>query len=339
MLNDLVYEAIESKIVLHSEIVVCLFEHCNMECIFCPQKHDNIVGASREEILSKVDSITKYINSNKRSTHFKVHTMGGELFQDKWINEGFLEIYSEFISAVNNNIDEGKEVEFNFITNLVFNNAPAVLNFLTQNNLVISVSYDSKGRFNAQQFETFKKNVDLFKDKIRVISCVGTKQNMEAVIAGDEYFGYLYSLFPCDWDSFLPSVPVSEKLMPSETELLNFYKHLVDNYPDCINISYFTDDSVSNKMSCTRGNSFTVMADGSNPKGCSGSVLLSNPTSNDLFSGAIVEKFINTYNCFECEFYKKCPFTCFIKNDYSKIKRDLGECVFKETFKYVRDKN
>lgn len=339
MLNDDIYKAIDNKIIIHSEIVVCLFEHCNLECVFCPQKHDNIVGASRKEILSKVDSIVNYINSNKRSTHFKIHTMGGELFQDQWIEKGFLEIYADFIKEINSRINEGKEAEFNFITNLVFNNTELVMKFLEENDLMFSVSYDAKGRFTATQFEIFKRNIELFKDKIRMISCVGTKQNMEAVINGDEYFSHLYSMFPCDWDSFLPSVPVSEKLMPSETDLLRFYKFLVDNYPQCINISYFTEDAISNKMSCTRGNSHTIMPDGSTPKGCSGSVLLSSPMSNDLFSGAIVEKFINTYNCFQCEFYKKCPFTCFIKNDYSKIKRDLGECVFKETFKYVRDKS
>jgi hypothetical protein len=338
MLRDDIYKAIDNKVILHSEVVVCLFEHCNMECVFCPQNHASIVGASREEILSKVDLIVNYINSNKRSTHFKIHTMGGELFQDRWISKGFLDIYSEFIEQIKSRINSDKDVEFNFITNLVFDQTDEVMSFIEKNDLMLSVSYDVKGRFNSAQYESFKRNIELFKHKIRMVSCVGTKQNMEAIIDGDEYFSYLYSLFPCDWDSFLPSVSISEKLMPSETDLLKFYKFLVDNYPDCINISYFTGAAISNRMSCTRGNSFTVMPDGSRPKGCSGSVLLTSPSSNDLFSGAIVEKFINTYNCFQCEFYKKCPFTCFIKNDYSKIKRDLGECVFKETFKYVTDK-
>ena len=89
----------------------------------------------------------------------------------------------------------------------------------------------------------------------------------------------------------------------------------------------------------TAGISYTVLPTGPVPMGCSGSIFLKDPSSNDLFSGVIVEKFITRYNCFECEFFKKCPFTCFIKNDYSKIKRDLGECVFKETFKYVKSKS
>ena len=127
--------------------------------------------------------------------------------------------------------------------------------------------------------------------------------------------------------------------MPKESDLLKFYKHLVDNYPSCLNISYFTEDSRENKMSCTRGNSYTVMYDGTNPVGCSGSVLLRDSSTKNLGSTIIIQKFFDQYNCFECEYFKKCPFTCFIKNDYNKIVRDVGECVFKETFKYVEIKN
>ena len=338
MVSDEIYRAIDNKVILHSEIVVCLFEHCNLACVFCPQKHDSIIGASRDEILSKVDGIVNWINSNKRSTHFKIHIMGGELFQDVWIEKGFLDIYQEFIDNIKAKAAPGKEVVPNFVTNLLVDNTESLLRFIKDNNLKISVSYDPRGRFNSTQVELFKHNIEVFKSHIEMISCVMTKQSMRAIIEGDEYFDYLYSHFTVDWDSFLPSVTISDSLMPKESELLTFYKHLIDHYPDCLNIRYFTEQSHHNRMSCTRGNSYTVMPDGSSPKGCSGSVLLTSPKSNDLFSGQIVENFFKTYNCFECEFYKKCPFTCFIKNDYSKIVRDVNECVFKESFRYVESK-
>lgn len=333
-----IYNVIDQKVIDYAEIVICLFEHCNLSCVFCPQNHDSIVGASCEEILSKVDSVVNWINSNKRSTHFKIHTMGGELFQDRWIDQGFLEHYKKFMDDIRSKVSANKHIDPNFITNLLFDNTDAVTSFLEENDYYISVSYDPKGRFNSVQFDQFKRNVELFSDRIRMISCVATRQNMKAVIDGDPYFDYLYNKFPCDWDSFLPSVVISEALMPKESELLAFNKYLIDNYPDCLNVSYFTEYSTQNRMSCTRGNSFTILPDGSFPKGCSGSVLLTSPSSNDLSSGAIVEKFLHKYNCFECEFYKRCPFTCFIKNDYSKIVRDVNECVFKESFRYVESK-
>jgi hypothetical protein len=289
--------------------------------------------------MKKADLIIDYINNNKRSTDFKIHVMGGELFQDRWIENGFLDIYSDFISLIRSKVIKTKFPDFNFITNLVFEKTEEVYSFLEKNSLLLSISYDSKGRFNPDQFIVFQKNVERFKDKIRMVSCVATSQNIRALISGnDKYFSYLYNHFPCDWDSLIPAVKGAQHMMPSETLLLEFYKHLVDHYPECINISYFTGEEFHNRMSCTRGNSFTILPDNTSPKGCSGVLYLKDPSSNDLFSGSIVEKFLQNYNCFECEFFKKCPFTCFIKNDYSKIERDLGECVFKETFKYVESK-
>jgi hypothetical protein len=306
--------------------------------VFCPQDHNNTQGASEKEILSKIPGIVEWINNNKRSTHFKIHTMGGELFQDQWIGLGFLDVYQKFMDDIRANVPNNKHVEPNFITNLLFEDTDSVLAFLEKNDYTISVSYDPRGRFNTAQFEQFKRNVEIFSDRIRMISCVATRQSMKAIIDGDPYFDYLYNKFPCDWDSFLPSVEISEFLMPKESDLLAFNKYLIDNYPQCLNVSYFTEYSAQNRMSCTRGNSFTILPNGSFPKGCSGSVLLTSPSSNDLASGAIVEKFLHKYNCFECEFYKRCPFTCFIKNDYSKIVRDVNECVFKESFRYVESK-
>lgn len=332
-----IYSVIENKVIDHAEVIVCLFEHCNLSCVFCPQDHDSMIGASKEKILGKSANIVKWINNNTRSTDVRLHVMGGELFQDVWINENFLDVYQELIDTITKEVDPNKNLIFNFVTNLVFDETEKVLKFLNNNNLKISVSYDSKGRFNKSQLRTFKRNVEIFKDKIQMISLVSTLQNMQAVINGDEYFDYLYNTFPCDWDSFLPSVESSEHMMPKESDLLKFYKHLVDHYPNCTNVEHFTTDEHQKKMTCTRGNNFTILHDDSIPKGCSGTVLLKDKSTKDLASDQIVIQFFKTYNCFECEYFKKCPFTCFIKSDYNKLQRDVGECVFKLTFDHVNN--
>jgi hypothetical protein len=333
------YKLIDSKVIDYAEIIVCLFDHCNMTCVFCPQEHDSKLGASRDEIMSKVPSIVNWINENSRSTYFKLHLMGGELFQDEWVDAGFLDHYQDFIDAIRNAVPADKHLVPNFVTNLVFERTDAVKAFLDKNSLKVSSSYDPKGRFNGSQFAVFKRNVEIFKPNVEMFSIVLTRQNMRAVINGDEYFDYLYQNFTTDWDSLIPAIEgVSETLMPKESEMLEFYKHLVDHYPKCLNITYFTEPSYNNKMSCTRGNNFTVMRDGSIPNGCSGAVLIREGASKDTWSPIIVQKFFDQYNCFECEYFKTCSFTCFIKNDYKKIVRDVGECVFKETYKYVDSK-
>jgi len=330
------YELIDSKVIDYAEIVVILFENCNLECVFCPQNHNSNLGTSEKEIISKTTKIIEWIKKNNRSNYFKIHIMGGELFQDKFIESNFLNYYQNFIDVIKKEITD-KNLVFNFVTNLVFKKNEPVINFLKTNNLKFSVSYDSNGRFKKNEFEIFKQNIEIFKDYIEMISLVATKQNIKNLINGDNYYDYLYENFICHWDSFLPSVEISEKLMPSERELLEFYKVLVDKYPKTLNAEYFLNGE-NNKMSCTRGNSFTILHDNTIPNGCSGSIFLKNGETKNLGSEQIVINFLNSYDCFSCEYYKNCSFTCFIQNDYKKIKRDLGKCVFKEVYKYVDNK-
>jgi hypothetical protein len=337
------YKVIDKKVIDWSEIVLCLFEHCNLLCAFCPQDHSSILGASEEEILNKVSTITRYIERNNRSKHFIINTMGGELLQDTWTDKGFLNIYSKFIKQVREKVSSDKTIVFNFVTNLVFDRTDLILDFVKKNNIVLSVSYDIIGRFNATTLEIFKKNIDIFKPYIKTISCVLTKQNIEKIIEGDEYFDYLYENFKTIYfDSLLPSVTRKTNIfmMPAESETFKFYKLCVDKYPKILNIEPFLNGKTNNKMTCTKGNSLTIMPDGSIPKGCSGAVLLKDATQNteDLGGTKIIENFMKKYNCFECEFFQRCPFTCFIKQDFKFIEHDMKECVFKETFRYADSK-
>lgn len=324
-----IYDLIDNKIVGHGEAVVCLFEHCNLSCVFCPQDHDSIIGASHKDIMAKAPLVREWMK--KKNQQYKIHIMGGELFQDRWIYKGFIDTYQEFIDYLT--INDG--VYINFVTNLVFEESEIVLNFLKKNNLKISVSYDPSGRFNKHAFEIFKKNLDVFKDHIEMISIVATKQTIDKIIKGDKMFEYLYAKYKCDFDQFLPSNENARSLMPSEKEMYEFYKTLVAKYPECLNIEHFVNQKPANKMICTRGNSFTIMPDNSIPEGCSGSIFLTDAQTKELGGTQIVENFFEKYNCFECEYFQRCPFTCFIKQDYKYIDYNMDECVFKATFRYA----
>jgi len=331
------YDVIDGKVVDYAEVVCCLFEHCNLQCAFCPQDHNSIVGANETDILAKSKKIADWINKNTRSKDFSIHIMGGELFSDKWIDEGFLEIYEKFKDDIASRvIDKDKNIIYNFVSNLVFTKRTEVLYFLSKNDLKLSISYDPHGRFNPAQLEIFKENLEIFRDYIRMVSVVQTKQNIKKIIAGDKTFELLYSRYLVDFDHLLPSTgkKIDLFLMPKESEVLEFYKFLIDNFPKCHNIDHFTNGKSNNKMTCTRGNSFTIMPDGSVPFGCSGSVLLKQYNTPDLGGTKILENFVNKYDCFQCEFFQRCPMTCFIKSDFKHIEEDLDECVFKLAFRY-----
>lgn len=328
-----IYDLIDTKVVRYGEIVVCLFEHCNLKCAFCPQDHNSILGASYDEIMEKVSPIVNWINNNPRQQAYKIHLMGGELFQDRWIDQGFLKHYEDLISLID--IQTKSDIHFNFITNLVFENRKPVMDFLDRNDLKVSISYDPAGRFSKSDLEIFTRNIIYFQDHIEMVSIVATKQNIDRIIAGDQLFEDLYTNYTCDFDHFLPSVATSRILMPSEKELFEFYKVLVNKYPRCLNIDHFVNDKPANKMICTRGNSLTIMPDGAKPQGCSGSVFLKDAQTEELGGPQIVENFLGKYNCFECEYFQRCPLSCFIKEDYKHIEQDMDECVFKATFRYA----
>ena len=330
------YQIVHNKIVDYSEIVICLFDNCNFNCAFCPQEHDSVFGMSRFEILDKVSPIVHWINSTSTSQFIKLHIMGGELFQDKLIKNNYLKIYEEFINSILNKVDPDKDLCFNFITNLGFENIEPVKEFLLKNQLKFSISYDPVARFSSKHKEIFEKNIESFKDLITMVSLTLTKQNINKILQGDPLFDRLYESFLCDFDQYLPATQQAMAYIPLDSEKLKFYKYLLDNYPNCINLDHFTDEKPEQKMRCTRGNSFTILPDGSSPKHCSGSIFLHGGDQGVLETNQVVVDYLSKENCLTCEFYQRCPLTCFVSDSYKANKNDIGTCVYKEVFKYVQ---
>ena len=336
MLDDTdFYKMIQKKVVDHAEAVVLLFEDCNLSCLFCPQNHNSKQGASREEIMEKVPGLVEFINKTPSDTVY-LHIMGGELFQDKLIARGFLDYYGEFIDKIRTTAPQSKKLVFNFVTNLVMDNIDAVIEFCDTHELKMSVSYDSNGRFNKAQLAQYKHNIEKFEKYVELISLVMTKQNIHTLLNGrDTYVDHLYARHICSWDKMLPSTGFNEHLMPAESELLAFYKLLADKYPKCTNMDSFMSSEPST-MTCTRGNSYTVLPDSSIPKGCSGTVLINEAKApKELGTTIIIQKYMSEKNCFQCDYYSRCSFSCFINNEYKNMVRDIDGCVFKEVFKYV----
>lgn len=332
------YKIIESKVIDHSEVVVNFFDYCNMSCSFCTQDHNDKQGTSREEILSKTEIILDYIEQNTKTKVFFLHLMGGELFQDDLIENNILDHFSEFIEIIDSKKKPDIEIHYNFITNLVFSKTNEVLDFIKKHNLEIAISYDPTGRFNKEQFKKFKENIEIFKPYIKLFSCVMTIKSIEKVMKGDVYFDYLYNLFDCHWDHLLVADENIAVMLPTEQQLVDFYIHLVNDYPKVINVRQFLEKNKTQKMSCTRGNSLTIFSDNSIPTGCSGSVVLKDAKTLANHTSQIVHNFLNENMCLTCEYFSRCNFTCFVHNDYKNLVKDATGCPYKVVFDYVENK-
>lgn len=347
---DLIFEK-RSKV---CEVAAILFEYCNFSCEFCPQNHEDIVGMSYEEIVSKADPMINYINTNKYAAAFVVRFMGGELFADEVVSKPrILEAYRHLAEKIRKESHlENRPLRFMWISNFSMKSGRQdVLDFIEsqkQDSMFI-VSYDPKGRFNKSQKETFKENIEIFKKHIISVTTVMTKQNIEVLMAGDEYYDYLYDNFECALDKYVTRNAYADFSIPKESLVLEFYKLLVDKYPEIEFIDPFVkkpEIGSTNPALCSRGNGFAL--DPTNEvvfEGCVGThylkkkniPVIANQTKKEFLDKSI-EHFLEKYNCHACEYYQRCPMTCFTSLKAGSIIEDLDTCINKLLFKYVDSK-
>lgn len=330
-----------SKVPDYAEIEIFFFEHCNLKCVHCFQDHDATVGMNEQSILSKVSLIEDFFKKTPKKA-VTLNIMGGELFQDHLLDE-FLPIYSKFITEVNLlSIKYNKIPKFNFVTNLLITKHNAFIEWLANHQLKLSVSYDLSGRFNINQLLQFKHNIEIYKEYVATICLVSTRHNIKLLIEGkDKYFKYLYNTFNCYWDQLTPGPTVPTELVPSESQYLEFLKYLIDNYPACTNLDAFVNGKSENKMSCPSINKLLIETNNET----SSCRIKQHKASNDFISAisftndVIIENWIEEKGCLSCEYFRRCPFSCFVRNDWKRLERDFDGCIYKETFKYIDSKN
>lgn len=336
------------------EMIIILFEYCNFACTFCPQDHNSKVGMSYDEIVSKADSIVNYINNNKYATEFVIRFIGGEPFNDAVIlNSNILEAYSELTRRIREGVIGDRPIDLIWISNFSMKESrPLVQKFMEEqgDDTEFVVSYDTKGRFNTADLETFKENIEIFRPYIRNINSVMTKQNIEAILRGDEYFDYLYDNFDYSFDMYIKGNSKHDYAVPKESLVLEFYKLLADKYQKVEFIVPFLKpkgQGGTNNALCSRGNGFAMDPNGTPiSEGCVGTHYLKETNHPILrehnhefsFLDNSVEGFVNKYNCHSCEYYQRCPMMCFVGVKTGNMINDMDTCINKLLFKYVDSK-
>ena len=124
----------------------------------------------------------------------------------------------------------------------------------------------------------------------------------------------------------------------SDTLLYTFFKFLIDKYPKVEPVNAWIQNNY-NYASCRT--SKLILADGTM---CLCGNLVQDPKSISQYKGKIEKKdnteieenHINKYNCFSCEYFKRCGMGCFMRHEY-KFMEELDECVYKLTHRYIDD--
>lgn len=333
---------IERKRDTEQEYTIHLFEFCNLRCSFCWQDHENEIGI--DTVVEKLIPIEKFLQTETRhSVIFNI--MGGEIFAPKIFNSTLLEAYKELLLGIKNLSNKyNKKIKLNWVTNLVTDKIDLIESLLSfsesvdiESNLV--TSYDPRGRFNINDFLIFKKNMEYFGKRISCISMLLNSPNIDYILKDkDQYFKKLYNEgYYIYFDYYMPDES-AEVQAPTDQQLVNVFKHLIDNYPNVHPIKDWIYNE-TNYASCRT--SKLVLADGTM---CNCGNLVQEEKVIKFYSSKIQKmdnseienKFLEKYDCVSCEYLDRCSFGCFMQHDY-KFREELDECIYKITHRYIDD--
>lgn len=316
------------------EIIVTLFEFCDLHCLFCNQDHSSIEGI--DSVKSKIHPIIKSIEDlqSRGKDNFEIHIMGGEVFSDK-LPDSIFDDYAALVDNIRHySRDEGVPIEVSFVTNFIFNKKQRVKHFLTTNDIKVFTSYDPAGRFTKETFEIFKQNVVEFTPMIQSVNCIMTKQNIQRFMKGQvDFFDYLYDNFPIYFDYYTPERHYNE-LIPADVELRDFIKCMLVEWPECLPFKDFTSRQKKN-MTCM--DTYTIMPDNRFGR-CT--ILLDKsvedvqPINLIPLKPKLEQQWFDEYNCLECEHFDRCSLGCFLSN-HIKGGRTQKECWLKQVYDFV----
>lgn len=323
------------------EYTIHLFEFCNLSCPFCWQNHDNIVGI--DTVLDKLVSIEEFLKTeNRHNVVFNI--MGGEIFADEIFNSSLFSDYKDLAKGIGElGKKYNKKTRINWVTNLVVskrNQINDLLLYCRSQNIKskLVTSYDPAGRFNKPNLKIFLENIEYFKDELDGIGILLTRPNIKFWLKETE--GVLRQLYDDGIylyaDYYMPDCQ-AKRSAPSDQDMLNIFKHFIDNYPKIDPIRSWIENE-KNCISCR--SSKLVLEDGTM---CLCGNLVQEPDDKAMYKTDIqpmdntpIEKaFVEKYNCSTCEYFQRCTLGCFMAHDYKHAEEVLDECVYKITHRYI----
>ena len=335
---------LENKRDPEQEISIYFFENCNMSCAFCWQDHASRHGL--DTVREKLSAVEAYFQEESRSL-VTLSMMGGELFSDNIFNDQLLEDYKFVTAGIQAlSVKYNKKTTVIWVTNLVTSQLDKIRELLqygrsTGLTVRLSTSYDFRGRFNLNQFLTFKKNVDLIWDEIGTFSLTMTKTNCEYFLnKTDPYFDYLYNKGAYFYFDYYMPDESAEYQCPSDSLLYSVFQKGIREYP---RIDPWASWINNNKNTASCRSSKMINSDNSRSN-CGALVIAQNEQAttkiyeiklHNRSNSNIEHHFLDKYNCITCEFVERCSFGCFMQHASTRYTEELDDCVYRKTFQFI----
>lgn len=323
---------------IRGEVIVNLFELCNLSCKFCTQDHNSVQGM--DNILGKFDEIIKAITILKkmRKTEFAIHIMGGELFDDRVPDSVFDDYYDLVLKVEDWAKEHGETVYYGFVSNLVHERIDRVLGLFGRLhaagiNARMLTSYDPATRFNKHTLSVFEKNIPVYEHLLDNVNVVLTAPNIRKFLNRDTpLFDMLYEKFTIVFDNYQPEKHHAIHT-PKDHELRDMMIFLLDNYPKVFPVA----DYISGNKDLHCNSTYTIY-----PNGRAGrcTIFLNQihyqqaPRTNAQMEA----QWMGDFDCMRCEFFERCGMGCFLQHSIIDS-RTMSYCWLKDVHAHVRNMN
>lgn len=334
-MSNYLQHVLRSKMPAATEIELHLFEFCNLSCAFCGQDHDSDVGMNVTSLADKADQVIGFMKSSGMKDH-NVNVMGGEIFNDEVPDVIIFDGYTLFHRKINDWCTEnGHNVRFNWVTNLIFSRGDRILAFIRSvENSMISTSYDFAGRgLNINRAMQFEHNLNKFSLWIGVVGFVLTKPSIRKILTRTDSFfdNVLYPNHTLYFDYYVPELS-SDKMMPSEQEMLDCMLYVAEHYPNVYPIKDLLENG-HNTMTCYSMNKTTILPTGREVK-CRYMDYETTDFVNEIdytSNNNIIQSHLDRHGCLSCQWFDRCALRCFVQADWAKLNR-LEDCMFRMFF-------
>jgi hypothetical protein len=326
------------------EVEMQLYENCNLSCTFCSQDHKaSLEQASWNSLEKKWALADAYVESHAGS-HFKFNLMGGELFQDKFNEDHYENLFSLCEKLNSSATQKGKTAQFMFTTNLIFANRKPVERLLARVadlgvNVQLATSFDFSGRtWSHSQKDLFKNNVEHFKKHIRLVGVVLHRPAIDVMVNRvDELFDWLYRHVPIVFEYYIPDLNHQDYFAPSDDDNLRAWLYLARHYPEVQPVKRWLTEKY-NEVKCCSINRLTILANNT-VSACRYFPYKPEDFKTDLDKHSIAGmaiKFIQDQGCQTCENFNRCGLHCFVQAD-RKNRKANEQCFLNNFFKQTNE--
>ena len=344
----------------YCEIVLYLFEKCNLRCEFCFQDHEH--AQVNETYIKSLPHAAFALMSKELKAHptiksFDIRMLGGEIFSDD-LPDSLLELYGEVVEQIRAEMKTyfpDVNVDFICTTNGVWTNRERIKNFLEKYSFkkIISISIDFVGRYKNDKIkQTAYETMRYFGEAEFFVRAgvVLTKRNIAYILEHADEFKDLIRKYKAEQIVFNYYSPNEqwELDLPSDEDLWNIYKFCIDERMFNVSTIFYLVEAYRQKTFFTKTcecKFIPTLTQTSCTKDC---VATASPLPRERFYGKytneVTEENVSDVKaslgivkrgCLGCDHYEYCPQPCWCMVIFDGYK--ATNCPMKRSFNYIKE--